>query len=183
MRASLGVLVRSDKVALDPECNRRPAGCYGLVALHRPVSAVPHHLSPIEPGAAFCNLHPPPSLQGCEQHEKVAHPVAFVFIIIRARRSGAGWTAQPGLLHLLSLVSAHQDLVGYWLVDLQHPPWRTRIRHCLGVGCTSTLSARGVRFFQRLAHRFGAELSRIHAAQHAGSSRPGPPAVGSRSIR
>ena len=65
-----------------------------------------------------------PALQGCEQHEKVAHPVAFVFIIIRARRSGAGWTAQPGLLHLLfaGLVQAHQDLVVPVLamVDLQH---------------------------------------------------------------
>ena len=70
------------------------------------------------------HFHPTPSLQGCKQHEKVAHAVALVFIIVKTCRSGTGRTAQPGLLHLLfaGLVQAHQNLIVpvLALIDFQH---------------------------------------------------------------
>ena len=53
----------------------------------------PRHLGPIEPGAAPVTSTRP-SLQGCEQHE-VAHPVAFVFIIVRTTPAGP-MASRPG---------------------------------------------------------------------------------------
>ena len=92
----------------------------GVVLIHQ----LPHHLSPVGPGAPVRGLHPPPSLQGREQHEQVAHPVSLVFVIVGHGCPGPRREGLPGLLHqlLAGLVQAHQDLIVlvFTMIDLQH---------------------------------------------------------------
>ena len=127
---------------------------------------------------------PPPSFQRREQHEKVAHPVALVFIIIGGRRPGSSRPRRPRLPRLPRLLhprswpragsAACRSRLGRPELRCPHRgagrlparlPSRTQSPHCLPAGCTSTLSARacpvaerGLEFvFQRLAHRLGVD--------------------------
>ena len=78
----------------------------GVVLIHQ----FPHHPRPVNLGAPLRDFHPAPSLQGCKQHEQVAHPVALVFVIICHDRSRS---RRAGLLHQLpaGLVQTHQHLI------------------------------------------------------------------------
>ena len=83
-----------------------------------------HHAGPINLGSLVRHLHPSPPLQGREQHEQVAHPVALVFVIVGHGCPGPRREGLPGLPHLLlaGLVQAHQYLVVLELtvIHLQH---------------------------------------------------------------
>ena len=82
------------------------------------------HPRPIYFGAPVRHFHPAPPFQRSEQHEKVAHPVALVFVIVgpgRPRPRRAGLTGLAYLL-LAGLVQAHQHFVVAIgaMIDRQH---------------------------------------------------------------
>ena len=113
------------------------------------------HPCPIGFRAPVRHFHPAPPFQRSEQHEKVAHPVALVFIIVGARRPRPGRTRPAHLFHPRSWPRAGS--VACWSrpgrPELRCPhtgadrlparlPSHRQTRRCLAAGCTSIPSAK-----------------------------------------
>ena len=92
----------------------------GIVLIHQ----FPYHPGPIGLGATLGDLHSTPPLQGCKQHEPVAHPVALVLVIVGPGIPGPRRKGLTGLPHQLpaGLVQAHQHfrVLKFAVIDLQH---------------------------------------------------------------